>query len=434
MVSSHPSSNSFALNSLRHKHSRTFLALASVLLAVLAPCLAQPSDITCDRGNGSYSATFFTGITVSVQPVKNGAFATRACEARLSWSSQELQVASQAAQVTIDLLGSDLGFGTPVVAFQVRNTDRDAQSEYRIYSLKGTPALLRTVSGGSRYRSADTNLEDHIEIWTDDTKAVDGFEEIPAADFDFAPTVVLRFQKQHLLDVSADFQSYYDRQIADVRGRLDAVDLADFRNTDGVLTIFTIRSPDRLRRLLKVKAQVLEIVWSYLYSGREQDAWRSLADLWPAKDLDRIRTALSTIRGRGILSQAEGSGRKASWHFKSHAEIYEANGTPPSTMNRLGSSISVGPAPAAKTAEEIIEPKSILLRRPPHPDGAGSALNANETLEVVVDIAGKVHNAKLLAGDDQTLIAATKGWQFIPAFREGAAVACRFRLHVWDLK
>lgn len=429
MVSPHPSSNS-----LRRKHTRMLLALPAVLGAVFTPGFAQPSDITCDRGNGSYLATFFTGVTVSVQPVKNGAFATRACEARLNWNSQELQVASQAAQVTIDLLGSDLGFGTPVVAFQVRNGERDAQSEYRIYSLKGTPALLRTVSGGSSYRASDTNLEDHIEIWTDDTKAVDGFEEIPAADLDFAPTVVLRFQKQHLLDVSADFQSHYDGQIAEVRGRLDAGDLADFRGTDGVLTISAIRSADRLHRLLKVKAQVLEIVWSYLYSGREQDAWRALADLWPAKDLDRIRGALSTIRSRGVLAQAEGSGRKASWHFKAHAEIYDANSTAPSTINRLGSSISLGPAPAAKPAEAIIEPKSILLRRPPQPEGAGSALNSNETLEVVVDIAGKVHNAKLLAGDDQTLIAATKGWQFIPAFREREAVACRFRLHVWDLK
>jgi hypothetical protein len=289
------------------------------------------------------------------------------------------------------------------------------------------------VSGGSSYRAADTNLEDHIEIWTDDTEAVDGFEEIPAADLDFAPTVVLRFQKQHLLDVSADFPSQYDRQIAGVRGRLDATGLADFRGTDGVLTISAIRSPDRLRRLLKVKAQVLEIVWSYLYSGREQDAWRALADLWPAKDLDRIRTALSTLRTRGILAQVDGSSRKASWHFKSHAEVYDANSAAPSTINRLGSSISLAPVPA-KPAEAIIEPKSILLRRPPQPEGAGAALNSDETLELVVDVAGKVHNARLLAGDDQTLIAATRGWQFIPAFREGEPVACRFRLHVWDLK
>jgi hypothetical protein len=245
--------------------------------------------------------------------------------------------------------------------------------------------------------------------------------------------VVLRFQKQHLLEASADFQSQYDRQIADVRGRLDAADLADFSSTDGVLTISAIRSPDRLRRLLKVKAQVLEIVWSYLYSGREQDAWRALADLWPAKDFDRIRTALSTLRARGILAQAEGSSRKASWHFRSHAEVYDANSAAPSTINRLGSSISLAPVPA-KPAEAIIEPKSILLRRPPQLEGAELALNSDETLELVVDVAGKVHNARLLAGDDKTLIAATKGWKFIPAFREGEPVACRFRLHVWDLK
>jgi hypothetical protein len=412
---------------------RVLLALVAFLGAVIPVCLAQTSDITCDRGNGSYFTTFFTGVTVSVQPVKSGAFATRGCEATLNWNSEKLQIASGVAQISIDLLGSDLGFGTPVVAFQVKSAERDAQSEYRIYSLKGTPTLLRTLSGGSSYRAADTNLEDHIEIWTDDTKAVDGFEQIPAADLDFAPTVVLRFQKQHLLDVSADFQAHYDRQIADIRGRLDATDVADFHTTEGALTISAIHSADRLRRLLKIKAQVLEIVWSYLYSGRESDAWRTLADLWPAKDLDRIRTALSAVRSRGVLAQTDGSARKASWHFKSHAEIYDANSAPPSTINRLGSSISLAPPPA-KAAEAITEPKSILLRRPPQPEGAASVLNSNETLELVVDVAGKVHNARLLAGDDQTLIAATKGWQFIPAFREGEAVACRFRLHVWDLK
>ena len=94
------------------------LALLAVICGRSTPCPAQPSDITCDRGNGSYLATFFTGVTVSVQPVKNGAFATRACEASLSWNSEQLLVASGAAQVSIDLLGSDLGLGTPVVAFR----------------------------------------------------------------------------------------------------------------------------------------------------------------------------------------------------------------------------------------------------------------------------------------------------------------------------
>jgi hypothetical protein len=410
-----------------------FLALPVIACAACTFSWAQTSDITCDRGNGSYLTNFFTGVTVNVRPVKNGAFATRACEAEISWNSQQLQVASHAAQVSIDVLGSDLGLGVPVVAFQVKDSERDAQSEYRIYSLKGTPALLRTLTGGSSYRASDTKLEDLIEIWTDDTKAVDGFEEIPAVDFDFAPTVVLRFQKHHLLDVSSEFQPHYDRQIAEVRAHIDANDLNDFRSTDGTLAISTIHSADRLHRLFKVKAQVLEIVWSYLYSDREQEAWQTLASMWPPKDLDRIRASLAGIRTRGILQQTEGSAHKASWHFKSHAEVYDANSPELSTTNRLGSAISMAPPPQ-KAAATIIEPKSIVLRRPPQPEGAETALNSNETLELVVDAAGKVHTAKLLAGEDQTLIAATKGWQFIPAFRDGEPVACRFRLHVWDLK
>jgi hypothetical protein len=43
------------------------------------------------------------------------------------------------------------------------------------------------------------------------------------------------------------------------------------------------------RRVTKIK--VLEIVWAYLYSGREQQAWDALAEMWPSSDLDRISLA-----------------------------------------------------------------------------------------------------------------------------------------------
>jgi hypothetical protein len=46
-----------------------------------------------------------------------------------------------------------------------------------------------------------------------------------------------------------------------------------------------------------VKAKVLEIVWAYVYSGREQQAWRSLTEMWPVTDADRIPTAILNARG-----------------------------------------------------------------------------------------------------------------------------------------
>jgi hypothetical protein len=55
----------------------------------------------------------------------------------------------------------------------------------------------------------------------------------------------------------------------------------------------------RLPRLRKVKIQVLEIVWAYLYSGREKEAWRALADMWPIADVERIRSEIIAARAPG---------------------------------------------------------------------------------------------------------------------------------------
>jgi hypothetical protein len=343
-------------------------------------------------------------------------------------------VATNAEQVGIDVLGSDLGLRVPVVAFQIRDSSTATQSEYRIYSLNNPPTLLRTIYGGASYRASDTNLNGLIEIWTDDTKAVDGFEEIPAADLDFAPTVVLRFEKRRLIDASSGFRSHYDQQIADVRAHLDTHDLDDFRSTDGRLTLSTIQSAMRLQRLLRVKTQILEIVWSYLYSGREQEAWQTLAGMWPAVDVGRIHSLLATLRTRGILAETEVAEHKTVlWSFKAHAEIYDI--TNPDAGTAKGLSFSTELAPSFRPKEPaVVEPKSILLRRRPQPQGGQASFNANEILELVVDAAGKVHSAGILGGNDTSLIAATRGWQFIPAFRNGEPVACRFRLRVWDLQ
>jgi hypothetical protein len=410
------------------------LVVSALLLAGWAACCAQTSDITCDRGNGAFETAFKTGVTVNVSAEKSGAFATRRCEAKLTWAGGALEVATKVDRVGIDVLGSDLGFKVPVVAFLIRASNTDTQSEYRIYSLKVQPTLLRTIRGGSSYRASDTNLNGHIEIWTDDTSGVDGFEEIPAADLDFAPAVVLRFEKSRLIDVSSEFRSHFDQQIADVRAHLDRQDLADFRSTDGKLTLSTIHSGTRLERLLRVKAQVLEIVWSYLYSDREPEAWQALGAMWPGADMERIHALLATLRTRGILAQTDGAVHKTgSWSLKLHAEIYDITNPDKGTTSGLTSSMALAPGARLKEAA-VTEPKSILLRRPPEPQGSQTQLDANELLELVVDAAGKVHSARILAGNDTSLLAATKGWQFIPAFRNGEAVACRFRLHVWDLQ
>ena len=169
-------------------------------------------------------------------------------------------------------------------------------------------------------------------------------------------------------------------------------------------------------------------MWAYLYSGREQEAWSALNEMWPARDLERIRTSVSNVHQSGILHNVDRSRRTSS--RKGYGKIYDA----------IDTSVVVRPydpnggAPDTSPAESpIVQPKSILLRRPP-PSSDGNLPSANETIDLVVDAAGKVRSAKVLNGVDEQLIQASAGWQFIPAFHDGRPVACRFRLKIWTLK
>jgi hypothetical protein len=360
--------------------------------------------------------------------MRKGSFAQRACVAKLVWNGQEISVASDAAQVGIDVLGADLGFGKPVVAFQIDESGAGSNRTYQIYSLARPPQPLYTIKGADSYRAADTDLDGRVEIWTDDALAVDGFERVPSADLDFPPTVVLRFEKGRPVDVGSEFLSYYDAQIAKLRSQVSESDLAEFKQSDGDLSAITPQSGGEFHRLARTKISVLEIVWAYLYSGREREAWSALNEMWPARDLERIRISVWNVHQSGILHNIDRSRRSSS--RKGYGTIYDAIDTSVvvSTYNP-----NRGAPDPSRAESPIVQPKSILLRRPP-PSPDGNLPSANETIELVVDAAGKVRSAKVLNGVDQLLVQASAGWQFIPAFRDGRPVACRFRLGIWTLK
>jgi hypothetical protein len=384
-------------------------------------------DVTCENGGGEYSTQFFTGTTVSVGPMRNGSFAERACDAKLVWKGQEISVASDADQVGIDVLGADLRFGKPVVTFLIDKSGSSSNRIYKVYSLVKTPHLFYTITGGDSYRAADTDLDGRIEIWTDDAAAVDGFERIPTVDLDFVPTVVFRFEKGRLVDVGSEFLSYYDAQIAKLRSQVSEQDLARFKQSDGHLSGASLRPGEDLHRLIRTKISVLEIVWAFLYSGREHEAWSALEEMWPPADLERIRAAISTVHQSGILHNLDHSRRSPQRADK--VRIYDA--VSPSTV--VGYNSEGGAPDSSEFEPPLIQPKSILLRRPP-PSPGEPFPSANEMVELVVDAAGKVRSAKVLNGVDEPLIEASAGWQFIPAFRDGRPVACRFRLSLWTLK
>ncbi len=405
---------------------RSAAALALFLLSCLTAsvCHAQIHDVICRDGAGDFDTEFHTGIKVHVGAARNGELATRVCEATLSWTDQNL-VITAAAQLDVDALGVDLGLAVPVVAFQVKRSTPACCMEYRIYSLRTPPVLVRTIAGGEFFSAADTDLDGRVEIWTDDAASVEGFESLLLSDLDFTPPIVLRFVRGRLLDVSSEFQTYFDQKIVEERVKLNPQDLGDFKSSDGKLASTAALTADRLFHLRRVKVKVLEIVWSYLYSGREQEAWRSLADMWPAADVDRIRAAILNARARGIRAQVDGVSTAIPTGREIHVKIFDAT-------------TIVAPMPGVTPKDvtpqlEITPPKPILMQRPPPLTAYELGLAQSESnLKLVIDSAGKVRSAEMMgnAQVDEGLMNSTSKWKFIPAFSADQPVASRIFLGV----
>jgi len=404
---------------------------------VIAEVRSSPAqDAVCSGGFGSFTAKFATGVTVSVGAKRNAEFAGRTCVAKLDWEKQDLLVEPDTWQVDVDAMGIDLGLGSPVVAFQTKATDLDRLQKYVIYSLKKPPRLLRTITGGAFYGAADTDLDGRIEIWTNDAGVANGFENIPLSALDFPPTIVLRFEQKKLIDVSSEFASDYDRQVATLRAQLDPQQLSEFKRSDGALLTRSYVPMDQLHQLITTKTKVLEIVWSYLYSAREQQAWNALAEMWPGADFDRIRTAILLAQAHGIRSQVDGISHQSrpSQFKKKHAMIYDRisetdaeRGNPLSSYYAPGAS---GPGKGEHIFEPDIAPVQILLRRPPPPDASSADLGKEVVVNLVIDAAGKVRSAKEEGKPEKDLMDATADWKFIPAFKDGRPVASRLRLGI----
>jgi len=393
-----------------------WVTLALALCCVTASlCVAQDHDVLCIDGSGSFQAEFHTGVTVQVR-ARTGDLATRTCEATLAWNKDSLIIATNASQLDVDTFGVDLGLGVSVTTFQVKKSGNECCLEYQVYSLERPPRLLRTVTGGEFFSAADTDLDGRLEIWTNDAAAVEGLENLGPAELDSAPTIVLRFEHGELLDASSEFQPYFDREIAGLRKEIDSDSLRDFKSSDGKLSPNASFSAERLHHLRGVKAKILEIVWGYLYSGREQQAWRALAEMWPAADVARIHAAILNGRARGISTLVNGVSNARPGNRQKRVQIFDA----------------IGESASGKL--EVTPPAPIMLRRPPlvgTPDK--DLLQSELLLELVIDSAGKVRSAEP-AGKaqsvDAVLIHAVNGWKFIPAFKAGRAVASRMRLAV----
>ena len=187
--------------------------------------------------------------------------------------------------------GEDLfGDGNPSLVLEGYSGGAHCCYTYEIVSLGETPVILRPIQNESPFFFFKDPASKQFRILTSDG-AFDYFDGMCHACAPF-PRVVLQVDNSGLHDVSANFVEQYDSEIALARAKIAEGDIQKFIVAD----------------FEDAKKVVLEIVFSYLYSGREAEAWQTLGEMWPAGDRERIKALILKTRANGILSKLAKTG------------------------------------------------------------------------------------------------------------------------------
>ena len=170
--------------------------------------------------------------------------------------------------------------------------------DYRIVSLSEPPVILGSIENESPFYFFRDKTSGQFRIMTSDG-AFDYFDGLCHACTVF-PRVVLKVDHDGLHDAGPEFAEQYESEIAFARAKIPQREEGQFLESD----------------FKDARTVVLEVVFSYLYSGREAQAWKTLDELWPAKDRERIKKLIIDTRARGLLSKLPGTapGSQASTH------------------------------------------------------------------------------------------------------------------------
>ena len=182
--------------------------------------------------------------------------------------------------------GEDIfGNGNPSLILEGFSGGAHCCYTYMIADLSDAPLILSPVHNQTPFLVFKDTATKQFRILTSDG-AFDYFDGLCHACAPF-PRVVLQATRSGLRDVSSQFVDQYDSDIALARARIGG---------EGEIRKFEMSD------FADAKPVVLEIVYSYLYSGREDEAWQTLDNMWPAADRERIKKLIIKTRATGLLS------------------------------------------------------------------------------------------------------------------------------------
>src|SRR5260370_657337 len=277
-----------------HSMVRSLPLFCAVMLLTLPSVRAQELPLlACPPSKTRQQTGKYAGYVVRLsRSSKRG----ERCQALVTESTSKTSHAKTVAKdwaLSINRLsGTDInGDGKPELIVQGYSGGAHCCYTYRIISLSSGLRLVREI---------------HDQVPVLFVRRDDGSTEIHAGDgvFDYfllphsdsvIPQIFLRLDGGKLVDVSREHVADYDKEIEKAHSEIGAADLDKLRKS-------TYNQNMLIDQLPTVKKELM-IVLNYLYSGREEQAWQALGEMWPPADVERVKKLILERRSRGLLSQ-----------------------------------------------------------------------------------------------------------------------------------
>lgn len=378
------------------------------LVCVCSLALFATDKRECELGKGEFKKKV-DGWKVRLEPGVDDQFGQ--CRLRVLGRKDVELFGVSAPYIRVDVTDVDLnGDGVKDLAFEAGPSPRSTCcSTYSVVSLGDNPHLLRKIEHGQFFSLADRDNNQVPEIWAADAEVFEGFDGLVISNMPVLPTVVMRLEREKLINAGPEFLMEFESLVGRVRSQLTAERIQAFRASDGKLA-----GQESDPKLRDTKALVLALAWMYLSNGREQEARKALEELWPPSDVDRIRTLIEQKQAAGVLAQTD------------------ATAAP---VEATGCDNSISPPGVYRVGGGVTAPRAVFAPDPEYSEKARAAkYQGTVVLWLVIGCDGNPHGIRLQRslgmGLDEKAIEAVRQWKFEPARRNGAPVAVQINVEV----
>jgi hypothetical protein len=267
---------------------------ALVVLIVLAcGCVRAAEKSECWDGDRTIKKEI-AGFTLTISRYHDPSLppAFEECRAVIRDARRHVIFSAHDPGMALVVAGQDVnGDGAPEVVLEGDSGGNHGTKTYYVISLGGKPGLIirfDTDAVPAKFVQNESSHRTEIRTWDGNFFMLDGM----SAAFSPYPAVYLQIDGARLHDISPQHRADYDKAIRKLKSSLPAADFARFRAIDESWQKAREEEP---------ASQVLQIAVAYLYSGRSSLARKTIMEMWPPFDQERIWRLILKTRQKGIL-------------------------------------------------------------------------------------------------------------------------------------